>query len=466
MNLTLKEVYKVFNKKFELQRDEYISGISVDTRTMKRGNVFFAIKGENTDGHNYIREAFDKGAILVVAEKYQDKKIINVKDTRQALLKLAHYYLEKMKNIKIFAITGSNGKTTVKEILYRILTEKIKKRYVLKSQKSFNNKIGIPLTVFKLNKNHKILVLEIGMNRIGEIKEIMDFIKVNVAVITNIGTSHIGLLKSRDNIAKAKAEIFHGLKKGGLAILNKDSDYYDFLFERVRRLNKKIKIINFGFSKDADFRISNVLNSDKKLIFTLNFKKKKENIETKLPGNHNALNIAAAAAAATYENINLLEIKKAMKNFKLKSMMRLEKKKVEGITIIQDCYNANPDSFKAALQFLRDAGFKNIIAVIGDMYELGNYTRKFHTEVGSLFKTVELKKLIVTGKYSDYYYKGFINAGGRNDMVKIFSFNRQKQIGNYLTRIIKSGDTLFLKGSRKNKLENILNNLKFIYKRR
>ncbi len=466
MNLTLKEVYSVFKKDFGYQKDKYINNISIDTRTIRHGDIFFAIKGENTDGHNYIKDAFLKGAVLVVSEKNKGDRIINVDDTKKALLKLASFYINKFKNINVFAITGSNGKTTVKEVIYRILTCKFKDKFVLKSQKSFNNIIGVPLTIFNLNNNHKVAVLEIGMNRPGEIKEIMDLIKIDVAIITNIGIAHIGLLKSKDKIAKAKSEIFYGLKRGGMVVLNRDDEYYGFLLKRARKIVKNLKIISFGLSDSADLKISNICNYNQGLVFNLNIKNRTINIETGLSGKHNAYNIAAAVAASFYTDTSLLTVKKAMKNFKLKNMMRLEKKYVNGITIIQDCYNANPDSFKTALEFLKEEKFKNIIAIIGDMYELGVYTKKFHNYIGSLFKEVELKKLIVTGKYADYYNQGFIKAGGDEKIVKIFGFNKKREISNYLSGILEKGDTLFLKGSRKNKLEEILNNLKFLYKRR
>lgn len=466
MNLTLKEVYRLFNKNFDCSKDTYINKISIDTRTIKRGDVFFAIKGENTDGHNFVQDAFKKGAVLVVAQKYRNKRIINVKDTKIALLKLASYYLNKMKNIEVFAITGSNGKTTVKEILYRILTERIKNKFVLKSPKSYNNIIGVSLSIFRLNKNHKILILEIGMNKIGEIKEIMNLIKIDVAVITNIGMAHIGLLKSKENIARAKSEIFYGVKKGGLAVLNRDDEYYEFLLKKAVDIVKNPKILSFGLSEKADIMISDIRNNNRKLSFNLKTKKQSADIDTGLSGTHNAHNVAAAVAASFYYGIKLSHIKKAMKNFKLKNMMRLEKKYESGIAIINDCYNANPDSFKEALRFLKESKFNNIIAVIGDMYELGNWTKKFHNDIGGLFADVELKKLIVTGKYSDYYIEGFIKSGGNKNIVKVFDFDQKKQISNYLSKIIEKGDTLFLKGSRKNKLEEVLSNLNFLYKRR
>lgn len=464
MNLTLKEIYRVFNKKFDLFYDDYINGISIDTRTIRRGDIFFAIKGENTDGHNYIEEAFKKGAILAIAEKQQDKRIIKVKNTKKALLQLASYYLKKIKNIKIFAVTGSNGKTTVKEILYKILIENFGSKVVLKSQKSFNNIIGIPLTIFNLNKDHRFLVLEIGMNRPGEIKEIVKLINIDVAIITNIGTSHIGLLKSKRNIAKSKSEIFYGLKKNGLAVLNRDDEFYDFLLKKVNAIVKKCKVVSFGLCDDADFKISEINKNKNKLFFNIKTKKENIKIESKLPGTHNVFNIVAAIAASSYVGIDILKAGRAIINFQMKNMMRLDKKYLSGIIVIQDCYNANVDSFKAALQFLKEQKFKNIVAVIGDMYELGKYTKKFHNDVGKMFTDIELKKLITTGKYADYYCEGFLKAGGKKNKIKIL--NRKKQISNYLFRILKSGDTLFLKGSRKNRLEEIIDNLKFLYKRR
>lgn len=464
MNLTLKEIYKIFNKRVNCEKDRLINGISIDTRTLKKGDVFFAIKGENTDGNNFIKDAFGKGAILCVAQKIYNEKTIVVKDTKIALLKLASYYLNKFKNIKVFAITGSNGKTTTKEILYKILSKKYKEKYILKNPKSFNNIIGIPLTIFGLNNKHRILILEVGMNRLGEIKQIMSMIKINVAIITNIGVAHIGLLKSQKNIAMAKSEIFYGLKKCGVAVLNRDDKYYNFLLKRVRKIVAQPKVISFGIKDEADLKISDIYSNNKYINFNLKIKNQSGNIKTRLLGRHNVFNIAAAALASYCSEVKLQGVKKVVENFKLKNMMRMEKKYIGGITIIKDCYNANPDSFITALQFLKESKLKNIVAVIGDMYELGKFTRKFHNDVGGLFAGIQLKRLILTGKYSDYYTNGFLKSGGNKEIVKIF--NNKQKISRYLQKILEKGDTLFVKGSRKNKLEEILDNLKFISKRR
>jgi len=464
MNLTLKEIYKIFNKRVNCEKDRLINGISIDTRTLKKGDVFFAIKGENTDGHNFIKDAFEKGAILCVAQKNYNEKTVVVKDTKTALLKLASYYLNKFKNIRVFAITGSNGKTTTKEILYKILSKKFKEEYILKNPKSFNNIIGIPLTIFGLNNKHKILILEVGMNRLGEIKQIMSMIKIDVAVITNIGLAHIGLLKSKKNIARAKSEIFYGLKNGGVAVLNRDDEYYNFLLKQAKEIVTKPKIISFGMRDDADLKISDINSNNKYIIFNLKIKNQSVNIKTRLLGRHNVFNIAAATLVSYYSGVKLQGVKKVVENFKIKNMMRMEKKYIGGITIIKDCYNANPDSFKTALQFLKENKFKNIVAVAGDMYELGKFAKKFHNDIGGLFSSIELKRLILTGKYSDYYTNGFFKAGGNKKIVKIF--DKKQKISRYLQTVLEKGDTLFIKGSRKNKLEEILDDLKFISKRR
>src|SRR5208283_4327704 len=232
MKLTIREIYRIFGREYA-GKDFEISGISTDSRKIKSGEAFVAIRGDKEDGHKYAKDAASKGAALIITEKETKAggRILRVKNTKSALLTLAGYYLEKFKKLKTVAITGSNGKTTTKEITAALLATKYR---VVKSEKSFNNYIGMPATIFKLKDDTGVIVLELGMNHKGEIKRLASILEIDAAIITNIGRSHIGFFKSLEEIASAKAEIKAGIKKSGIVILNKDDRLFGYMKDKFK----------------------------------------------------------------------------------------------------------------------------------------------------------------------------------------------------------------------------------------
>ena len=452
MELNLSEIYRLFNME-QKGRDIKVRAISIDSRTIKPGEIFVAIKGERTNGHSYIRDAVKKGAAAVIASR--GRTGIIVKDTADALLAIARYYAAKFKKAKIAAITGSNGKTTTKEMLAAILEEYYGKALVLKSEKSFNNHVGVPLTIFKMKQGQKAVVLEMGMNNLGEIARLASAVRINTAVITNVGTSHIGRLKSKANIAKAKAEIFEGVVNGGTAVLNADDGYFAALAKRAKA--RRIKVISFGLGKNADVSAEVVKTGGSGTVFTLTIGGKQEELEMKFKGTHNVYNAAAAAAAALTMGAGAADIRTALLKLSMGGTLRFDEKVVRAIRVIEDCYNANPDSFKAGLETLRSMAMHSLIVVSGDMLELGAASGKYHAVIGGMIARLGVKKLMVFGRYAKDVIKGYIKAGGPAGSAA--AYKSKENLARDLKAIAKPGDTVYVKGSRGNKLEEVIEGL-------
>ena len=448
MKLKLKELFTLFNKKSNAA-DLSITGITADSRSVKKGNIFFALIADN-DGHKYAADAIKAGAAAAVVQKeipgVDDEKLVKVTDTKDALLKLAAYYFKKFKKLKVAAVTGSNGKTTTKELLAALLRARYR---VHKSEKSFNNYLGLPLTVFGLDSGHEILVLEIGMNHSGEIKKLVSAVKLDAAVITNIGRAHIGNFDGKEaGIAKAKAEIMEGVKKGGAMILNSEDRFYKFL--RKKAAAKKLKALAFGTGCEADTRIEKYALTGRGSEFKV--RGISGNIKMKLKGLHNIYNAAAAITAAKFFGISGANVKKALSKFEMEGFMRFEEVKLKnGITVINDCYNANPDSFAASIETLKKAGYRDLVVLMGEMLELGPFAAALHEEVGAMFAGLDIKKFFIYGGNSANVERGYKKTAQTYD-------DREKLKAD-LRSFVRPGDTVFVKGSRGNKLEEIISSL-------
>jgi UDP-N-acetylmuramoyl-tripeptide--D-alanyl-D-alanine ligase len=443
MELTLAELYRVFGKKFE-GKNAFIKGICTDTRKLKKGDVFFALIGV-TDGHKYAARAFENGAAALVVEKYAEgveiSKQIMVKDTTDALLELAKYYFKKFK-IKAAAVTGSNGKTTTKELLAVMLSEKYT---VLKNEKSFNNNIGLPATVFNLSKKHEAAVFEIGMNHKGEIGRLVSAVKLDAAIITNIGRAHIGFFKDgTKGIASAKSEIFQGIKNGGTAVLNNDDAFAGIL--RGKAKDRGLKIRTFGMDGGADIYVIGYEMKDGWTVFEVNGIKGR--LKMRLSGLHNLYNAASAIALAKAFGVSDIQIKRALAKFKMEGFMRFEEIELKNnVKLINDCYNANPDSFAASIETLKELGAKDLTVVMGDMLELGKNAAKFHEETGRKFAELDIKNFLIYGKNARYVKKGYGKPA--------FIFTDREKLKAKLKNVVKNGSVVFIKGSRGNKLEEI-----------
>ena len=427
--------------------DVVFSGCSTDSRTIEEGNLFIALKGEYFDGHQYISVAEKNGAssLIVDSEVVHTKPFIRVEDTRKAMGLLAKSWREKI-TIPLIAITGSNGKTTVKEMVTSILSTVSN---VHATSGNLNNDIGVPKTLFGLNKKHNYAVIEMGANHLGEIEWLSKISSPNIAVITQCAPAHLEGFKNVESIAKAKAEIFSGLQTSGTAIINADDIYFDFWKNSCKEINK----LTFGIkTKNADVRAENIKLSMDDLLINFTLISTHGSVEICLPmlGEHNVMNALAATSCCLSLDISLQSIKDGLENIKsIKGRLEIKTGK-KHVRIIDDTYNANPTSFDAAIETL--CGFNGLhYIVLGDMGELGDKAEQFHKDVGGLAKRKNVDGLFTIGKLS-------INAS--NDFgTGAFHFDSYEALEKALIKSLDKDSTILIKGSRAMKMERIVNAL-------
>ena len=416
--------------------------ISINSKKIKKDDIFIAIKGLNFDGHDYINEAFKNGAIAAIIsdEEKISKNTILVNDTKKSLADISSLFLMKFKPF-VIGITGSNGKTTTKELIKSILDSNYGTNKILATQANYNNDIGLPLTIFNLNSEHSHIVIEMGMNHPKEISYLANIAPPNFAVITNIGEAHIENFKNREAIANEKKDILRNLKAEGIAILPKDSEFFNFLVKDL----KNVKVLSFGMRKDADISCE-LLNHKKILIKTPKYDLE---IKSKLLGHNNISNILAAVTCAYQLKINPTKIKEGIENITpIPSRLELKEGKKRA-AIIDDTYNANPSSFLSAIEVLNEFPGKKIL-VIGDMAELGENSRIYHQELSRTIKETKIDTTLGLGKYT----KEIITLLGRNNTW----FRSKDDLVKHLYSCMK-GSTILVKGSRLMKMEEVVEKL-------
>lgn len=450
-SLTVREVNKAVKGKLLCgDPNGRITGVSTDTRTLTPGDLFFALIDQH-DGHDFIEKALDQGASGVIVSKdvclsSNGAAAIKVSDPLWALGDLAAFYRRRFE-ARVVAITGSVGKTTTKEMLSAILMLKWK---VLKSELNFNNEIGVPSTIFKMDSSHEIVVLELGMRGLGEIHRLASICKPSVGVITNVGMSHIERLGSQGAIADAKAEILANLPEDGLAVLNYEDGYFYVMKERHPG-----KIISFGSCTGADVIGTQIqAELDGKYHFIL--MAEEGAIKVKLPvlGHHNVFNALAAAAAAVALGVDLYTIRDGLESFDMPGMRMEFLQTQSGCTILNDAYNANPASMSAAIKTLRAVqGYGRRVAVLGNMLELGDYSEKAHRDVGHIAADgVDL--LVTVGEFGKVIADGARNAGLPAE--NILSYGDSDEAAQELKGRVGNGDVVLVKGSRGMKMEKIV----------
>lgn len=433
----VKDIIKVCGGKLIYGNSELeLKDFSKDTRTIKKGDVYVAIKGENFDGNIFIDDAFEKGATISLTDdkkytkEHKNKTLIYVKNTVEALQKLASYKRD-LYDIPVIAVTGSVGKTTTKEMIYDVVSEKYK---TLKTEGNYNNEIGLPLSILRLT-DEKVMVLEIGMNSLGEIALLSKIAKPTIAVITNVGTAHIGKLGSRKNILKAKLEILEGLKENGSIIINNDND---LLNRNKHKIPSIYKQITFGINTYSDYNANDI----EKDTFTINSSKK---IQIKILNNAFIYNSLCAYTVGKILGISDDKIIKGIENFKTEGS-RLNKTLLKkNITLIDDSYNASYESVKESISYLNNISENNKIIVLGDMLELGKYSKKIHKELGKLLLKTNIDNIVLIG--NNIRYAKVKNA-------KYFKTNKEGI--KYIKSILKPNHTILLKASRDANFEEIV----------
>lgn len=449
--LLLSEIVTAVQGSFGYPSDTLVSSISTDTRTIEKGSVFIALKGKNFDGHDYAKKAMELGAVAVVTEHaVEGAKCIIVDSTQAALLDIAGYYRDKF-SIKLVGITGSVGKTTTKEFVSLVMSKKFK---TLKTQKNFNNEIGLPMTLFNLSNEHEAAVIEMGMSNLGEISRLSLTAKPNICLITNIGYSHIENLGSQENILKAKLEILDGADENAPLILSKDDKFLKSVEVRAGR-----KLIFYSISdSSADVYASDIKTSGEKIEFKINCDGTAYNAVINCLGEHNVKNALAAFCVGREYNISPEDMVHAISEFTPEGI-RQGISKINGVIIIADCYNSSPDSAKSALRTLSQVDSKGKrIAVLGDMLELGKMSKELHRTVGEAVFENGIDILLCLGEMSEYYVKGAVKKGFDKNNAKVF--NSKNELAEYLKTVMTKDDAVLFKASRGMKFEEIIEMIK------
>lgn len=465
--LTIEEILKSTGGKLVSDAGNIsISGVSIDSRTIKKGDLFICLRGENFDGHHFIKEAVGKGAAGVViregyplADSLTNSEIrsipfLSAGDTLNALQELARYYRGKF-SLPLIGITGSNGKTTTKEMLWHILSRKYA---VLRNEGNLNNHIGVPLTLFRLTPSHHAAIIEMGISARGELTRLCQIADPTAAVITNIGPTHLEKLGRIENVAEAKGEILSFIKADGICILNRDDTFFD-----VFKSMTQCRVLSFGMSSHADVYtefadIALPGKSAEMMTFRLTCPTGQAPVSMQVIGLHNLYNALCAAAAACAMGADLEDIRQGLEKFTPVNM-RSAIENVGGIYILNDTYNANPASMVAAVDMLKSLKEgKQKFVVQGDMLELGENAATAHRDLGIYIAGVGIDGLISVGEFAEYVAEGATGAGMSGDRVIVCRDNVQtlEKIKEWLHK----GDLLLVKGSRGMKMERIIEGLK------
>ncbi len=424
--------------------DTEITEVSIDSRTVGKGSLYIAIKGENFDGHDFCESAVNNGAAAVMCHKNVqiDCPVLLVDDTQNAFLALASFYRQKF-NFPVVALTGSVGKTTTKEMIHAALSSVYN---TLKTEGNLNNQIGVPRTLMRLDNTLQAAVVEMGMDNKGQISTLSKCALPDMAVITNIGVSHMENLGSREGILSAKLEILDGLKENAPVFLNGDDPYL---------MSAEIKdrpVIYYGIDNPrCRFKAENIVAKGTSTEFDVLFDDKCQHVEIPTIGKHNVYNAVAAFAVAYENNVSPEKAADGLLSYEPSGMRQRIIQKC-GITFIEDCYNASPDSVRAAVNTLASLDNQRKIAVLGDMLELGSVSEDAHRDSGIQVAKKRLDAVFTYGEKSILTAKKSKEMGIENS----FSFDSHSKLANALTEFIKPGDGVLFKASRGMKLENVI----------
>lgn len=426
--------------------DGEVTEVSTDTRTITEGCLFVAIKGENFDGHDYVKTAFEKGAKAVVSERdVEGCNCIVVESTRQALLDIARYYRSRF-HLNLVGITGSVGKTTTKEMVALVLSERFK---TLKTTGNLNNEIGLPKTLLNLDSSHECAVIEMGMSHFGEISRLTRTALPTMAVITNIGFSHIENLGSQQGILKAKLEILEGMDGSAPIFLNADDVA---LYQTSYQLGRET--VTFGIdNEDSDYRATDVRQYADHTTFVVRWNGNAKEVDLPAVGRHNVLNALVSFAIGTRLGLTPEEVCHALSKYKADALRQNFTQKGEQ-TVIVDCYNASPDSMKASLTVLSQTEPKpngRRIAVLGDMLELGDMSERLHSMVGDFVGQSKADVLFCYGREAQNIGRVALTYG-----KEVRFYTERDGLNESLKGFLQPNDVVLFKASRGMKLEDTI----------
>lgn len=430
------------------------SAISTDTRSIQKGDLFVALEGENFNANDFVQQASEQGAIAAVVSEDMlvDLPYVKVDDTLQALTQMAKAQREAL-DIPLVAITGSNGKTSVKEMLASIL--RLSKN-VLATQGNLNNQIGVPLTLLKLTQKHQIAVIEMGASQSGDIAHLCDIASPTVAILNNVGAAHLQGFGDIQGVAKAKGEIISGLAESGTAVLNREEPWLNQWLE----LLGDRKLISFGWSKKADVWAdinslkSGMVNGRFTTNFVLNYQQEQIDVQLNLMGEHNVLNALAAASAAISLGEPLSKIKQGLSQLMAVEGRMQALKGIAGSVVINDCYNANPKSFEAAMACLQKIQ-QPVWLVLGDFAELGVDSEKIHRQIGLQILQSEVQRFYAVGQQMQSAVNEF-NAKSSSANRQAQHFASKQALEEHLERELNSAVVVLVKGSRSQALEKVV----------
>lgn len=454
---TLTEVLQALPEAKVLQhKGEKFENITTDTRKITPGALFVALKGERFNGEDFAAQAVEAGAAgVLVSSSYEGAVdlpatiIQSVGDTQRAYQQLAGFWRQKFQ-IPVIAITGSNGKTTTKDMTASVLAAKFP---VLKTQANFNNEVGLPYTLLQLNEMHRAAVVEIGMRGLNQISTLAPFAAPSIGIVTNVGETHIELLGSIENIAKAKAELVEAIPAGGTVILNNDNPYTAAMKDKAA---EGVRVITFGMEKDADIKAENLVSNEHSTSFDCRIGRGGETCRLTIPmlGRHNVSNALAAVAAGYCLGLTAQEIARGLSELHMTGM-RFECRKLGEYNIINDAYNASPMSMEASLATLHEltaAKGRRAIAVLGDMLELGHVAVAAHRKVGAQAVEAGVAAVVTLGEMGHEIAAGAREAG----LGAVFACDTHQQAAEQLRALLKPGDTVLFKGSRGMAMEKII----------
>ena len=445
-----------------------IQRVCTDSRKVRKGDLFVALKGARFDGHQFIDEVFTRGAKGVVLETLprnakvgkpasaraarSDPFVVKVRDSLRAYQDLATFHRSRF-DIPVVAVTGSNGKTTTKEMVAKTLSQRWRLR---KTAGNMNNRIGLPQTVLGLTAAHHAAVLELGVDAEGQTTRLAEIARPTVGLITNVGNDHLEFFGSVDGSARAKAELLAHLPDDGTVILNADDPYYEFFRRRAR-----CSVVSFGLQDQADVRGSHVQRRGTRTEFRLNVtgRQRSHRLALHVHGTHNVLNALAAIAVGHVLGLSVVKMTTGLRRFRPVAM-RSQVSSWRGIRVIQDYYNANPDSMKAAVTLLQEFGAGHrTIAVLGDMLELGPETRSLHGAVGAFIAGSRVSFLIACGEFGRELARGASAEGMPSS--RIFEVRRVSDAAPILRKLVEPGDVVLLKASRAMRFECLADALRY-----